>query len=400
APEVTTIPRRQLFLLFATVFLMMLGFGVIIPVLPFFARDLGASPFHLGLMVSVWALAQLLCAPLWGAFSDRAGRKPALMLGLGGFGVTFLLMGMARSVEALLFARALGGVLSAACIPAATAYVADVTDEKDRGQAMAFMGAAFTTGFIVGPALGGLLAPLGVRVPFLVAGALGLAAGLQAHVILPETRKLVPLAGTRAGGPGDLLLAARSPGAVFFGLAFANAFAASSMFTMLSFFLMDRFGGGTAEAGVTFTLLGVTITVLQSLVVGRAIRRAGEFPVIQAGLVLAALGYLGIALAPSLGAFFGAVILASAGMAFTKPPLIAALSRVTTLPQGATMGLLASADSLGRVVGPLWAGFIFGSTIAGPYYSAAAMLLVGLGAFRLFLAAPSGKIPPAVTYNT
>jgi len=164
---------------------------------------------------------------------------------------------------------------------------------------------------------------------------------------------------------------------------------------MLSYFLMDRFGGGAAEAGVAFTIVGVTITLLQGLVVGRVIRGAGEFRAIQGGLCLAALGYLAIALAPSPASFFGAVVLASAGMGPSPSP---PLSRVTTLPQGATMGLVTSSDSLGRMLGPLWAGVAFGFAVGGPYYSVAGVVLAGLVAFRLFLAAESGKIPPAVTY--
>lgn len=376
---------------------MMVGFGIVIPVLPFLAHDLGASPVDMGLLVSVWALAQFLFAPLWGGFSDRWGRKPALVIGLMGLAVTQFMITLAGSVAGLVTARALGGLVSSATMPAASAYVADVTTVEDRGHAMALMGAAFASGFALGPAIGGLLAPFGVLVPFYAAGVMGFVAAFLAWIVLPETRPrgagpavagLPPTAmggeRTRAG-PFAVFSALKGPYGVLLGLAFANTFAGSSMFSMLSYFVMERFGGSAADAGVAFTVQGVTSLIIQALIVGRVIRAAGESRTLQAGLLICAAGYLMVARSFTFPVLLGAVMLAAAGMAFAKPSIMSAVSKRTQMSQGVSMGMLSSSEALGRMVGPLWAGYLFGFGAGGPYYSAASMMVVGLLALGMMM---------------
>lgn len=392
---VVFIPWKRLSLLFVSLFVMMVGFGIVIPVLPFLARDLGASPVELGLMVSVWALAQFLCAPLWGAFSDRAGRKITLIIGLTGLGLMQLLITLATSVPGLLAARVVGGMLSSATLPAASAYVADVTQEKQRGQAMALMGASYACGFALGPAIGGVLAPLGVKLPFYVAGAMGLVAALLTQIILPETlhrNAAAAQAKRSSSGPFAAFRALRSPYGVFLCLAFAISFAGSSMFTMLSYFIIDRFGGTATEAGLAFTVHGLTSMVLQGVLVGRIMRTIGESRSLQIGLALGAAGYLLVAFSLSMPTLLVAVILTASSMAFAKPAAMTAVSRRTSLSQGVSMGMYASFESLGRMVGPLWAGVAFAWSTGGPYYSATVMMVVGLVGLRLLMVAEA-RVP-------
>ena len=372
---------------------MMVGFGIVIPVLPFLAHDLGASPVDMGLLVSVWALAQFLFAPLWGGFSDRWGRKPALVIGLMGLAVTQFMITLAGSVAGLVTARALGGLVSSATMPAASAYVADVTKVEDRGHAMALMGAAFASGFALGPAIGGVLAPFGVLVPFYAAGIMGLVAAVLTWAILPETRPrgagpaaIGASAGRTRAGPFAVFSALKGPYGVFLGLAFANTFAGSSMFSMLSYFVMDRFAGSAADAGVAFTVQGVTSLIMQALVVGRVIRAVGESRTLQAGLLICVAGYLMVARSFAFPVLLGAVMLAAAGMAFAKPSIMSAVSKRTQMSQGVSMGMLSSSEALGRMVGPLWAGYLFSLSAGGPYYSAAAMMVVGLLALGMMMA--------------
>jgi MFS transporter, DHA1 family, multidrug resistance protein len=379
------VPWRHLILLFLSLFVMMAGFGIVIPVLPFLARDLGATPVELGLMVSVWAGAQFLCAPLWGAFSDRSGRKVALIIGLAGLGATQFLITLTSSVSGLLAARALGGVLSSATMPAASAYIADVTHEKDRGQAMALMGAAFASGFALGPAIGGVLAPLGVMVPFYAAGVMGFGAALLTALILPETRRPAATgadAPRRRSNPLAVFKSLRSPYGVFLCLAFAISFAGSSMFSMLSYFIMDRFGGTATDAGLAFTVHGLTSMVLQGLVVGRVLRSIGESRSLQLGLAIGAAGYILVAMSFGMPTLLLAVVLAASSMAFAKPSAMSAVSKRTDLSQGITMGMYASCESLGRMAGPLWAGMAFAWSTGAPYYSAAVVMIVGVLALQ------------------
>lgn len=189
--------------MFACLFILLAGFGLIIPTLPFYARSMGATSVHMGLLITVWAGAQFAFAPFWGSLSDRIGRKPVLLLGLAGFTASFFLMALAQSVVGLLLARFLGGVLSAAALPTAQAYIADVTPPEERGQGMALIGATFGLGFIVGPAIGGLLAPFGVTVPFYVAAAAGLLTIPLTWKILPESHpaEIRSAAAGASGGP-------------------------------------------------------------------------------------------------------------------------------------------------------------------------------------------------------
>ncbi len=431
--------NRELALLFATMFVVMVGFGIVIPTLPFYARELGATSFQMGLLVTVWAGAQLVSAPFWGNLSDRVGRKPILMLGLLGFSLAFFLLTLARSMTTLILVRVIGGILSASTVPTAQAFIADVTTPENRGPAMALIGASFGVGFVFGPAVGGLLAPFGVTVPFYAAAAAGLVTLPIAYLVLPESHPrlrrpagagqrppgaarlepspappapghgapAVPVTSPRPapagqagpgltcppGGLASIVFAVRTPYAIFFWLAFAATFSGSSMFSMLSYFLMDRFQGTATDAGTAFVVQGLTFVTVQGLLVGRLIRRLGEDATAQIGLTVGALGFLGIAAAPNFGWLLAMVAVAGVGMALMRPSITSLVSKRTTLPQGITMGVQASFDSLGRVVGPMWAGFTFGLAIVAPYLSAAAVFLLALVAYRT-LVPQTLPVPP------
>src|SRR3989339_1323244 len=147
-------------ILLITMFLVMVGFGIIFPVLPFFSIELGATPFQIGMLMASYSLMQFIFAPFWGGLSDKYGRRPIILIGLFGFSITFILFGMATNLFMLFASRIAGGILSSACLPTVLAYVADVTNEEDRGAGMGMVGAAMGLGIIVGPAIGGLFAQL------------------------------------------------------------------------------------------------------------------------------------------------------------------------------------------------------------------------------------------------
>lgn len=377
----------RLLTLLGILFLVMVGFGIVIPTLPFLARDLGASATGLGVMTSLYALAQFAFAPYWGSLSDRIGRRKLLITGMAGFSLSFLWMGTAGSFLLLCLSRVLGGLLSSATMPVAQAFAADVTRPEERGRVMGLMGAAMGAGFIFGPVIGGFLIPFGYRVPFFVGGGLGAATVLAALLVLPEPRKAALGASqpARQSRLANTLVALRSPIAAYFWLALVLSFANSSMFSMLAFYLADRYGAGAQATGAAFGLLGLSSAVIQALLVGPVTRRTGEDRAILLSLGSAAVGFLVMATAAQLWMALLAIIVATGGTALGRPAITAAASRRTPLPQGITMGLQTSFDSFGRIVGPLWAGAVYGFSITAPYWSALAACAVAVVAVLRWL---------------
>jgi multidrug resistance protein len=200
--------RRGLAVLFLAVFIAMMGFGVVLPVLQFYAREVGATPFQIGLLATSYAVMQFLFAPVWGAVSDRIGRKPIFVLGLLGYAVSFVIFGLSHQVWELFLARILGGILSAATLPTAMAYVADTTSEEHRGGAMGMMGAAMGLGFTIGPGIGGILGQRHLALPFFVGAGLALLTLLlswersRSRSGAPP-RRTARLASTRSGWPWE-----------------------------------------------------------------------------------------------------------------------------------------------------------------------------------------------------
>ncbi|NLN27469.1 MAG: MFS transporter [Firmicutes bacterium] len=379
-------PRRAtsapLFTLFLVLFTVSVGFGLIIPILPLLARDFGATAFMLGTMTSGYAVVQFLFAPLWGQLSDRVGRKPVLMIGITGMAAAFFFMGLAKSFWALFAARVLGGFLSSATLPAAQAMAAELSGHENRAKAMGLMGAAFGTGFIFGPLIGGLLTPLGPSAPFFAGAAMGALNLLLAARVLQESRgrsfQAEPLAGDPAAGRAVRGPALRNLGRALAGagrpcyiLALVIMFAQSSLMTALALLLADRFGAGSSTLGVIFAVNGAIGGGIQGAAIGPLTDRWGEVGTILRGLAVGVAGYVGIVLAPSLLLCVPAIALTAVSMSLTRPSATSLLSKRTELPQGITMGLQSSFDSLGRVIGPLWAGFAYDWEQSLPFITAA-----------------------------
>ena len=376
----------QLHTLSATLFVVAVGFGIVIPTFPFLVRELGASTFQLGLLTTVYALMQFLFAPVWGSLSDRYGRKRILIAGMAGFGVSYLLMGVGTSYPHLLLARVLGGILSSATLPTAMAFAADVSSEEERGRAMGRMGAALSLGFVFGPTIGGALAPLGVRAPFYVGGAVALLNCLLAIAILKEpTRREIRRPSGRTSGFQNIRLALTSGLAPLFLLILASMFSNSSMFTILPLFLADKMGGDATMAGMVFTVQGATAAVFQWFILGITLRLWGEEGTVLRALVITAVGFLALSLAPNPSMVIAAVIVIASGSALSRPILTSLVSKRTTMMQGSTMGMQTSFDSMGRMLGPMWAGFIYSYSIAAPFWSAMVIYIVVAFLFALQL---------------
>ncbi len=368
--------------LFVTLFIDNIGWAIVMPVLPFYARDLGASPFETGLLLTIFSLMQFVSAPFWGTLSDRVGRKPLVLIGVFGFGVSHLLFGLADSMWLLTVSRFIGGVLSSAVMPAALAYVADVTSDEDRGSAMGLMNAAMGIGVVLGPALGGLLAGISLSAPFFTAAAISFLDVTFAFFFLRESlhqnRRVNSL--QRLPQIRLMLRSLASPIGFPLILTFLSMFAVANLEGTFAFWIQDKLGYGATDMGIIFVAMALTMAVVQGGLVGRLISAFGEELVIRAGLVIAAVGFLLLPLSSNLLylIIFGAIW--SAGESLMRTALPAIISKRATSGLGAAMGLQGSFDSLGRIAGPLWGGFVYQHNISLPYLSGAGLLFVSTAA--------------------
>jgi len=371
--------RSPIFLMALTIFIDFVGFGLILPLLPFWSERLGASPVGVGLVLTVYALAQFLFTPLLGIFSDRYGRRPIIFTSLLIEALSLALCALAGSLPFLLVARFIGG-LGASNIGSAQAVVADVTPIEGRARGMGLIGAAIGLGFVVGPALGGLLAPLGPAFPFWVAMFVALANALLVLRLLPETRwkgtTYPPVSPTMLGrgvalaGWRQVLRHPMVARLVVVNLLFTVAFTA--METVFALFTQHAFGWTTRQNGYLFTYIGLLIVLMQGVVVGKLARRWGERRLMLAGLVLLAAGLALLPWSMNLAPLVIVLGIISIGDGAVTPMLSTLLS-FASAPEarGETLGLAQGVAGLARIVGPLAAGTTF--AVGGP----AAPFLVG-----------------------
>lgn len=384
--------RSPLVVLFLTVFIDLLGFGIVLPLLPYYAESFGAAPLVITLLSSSFSLMQFLFAPVWGRLSDRVGRRPILVLSLAGSSTSYLLFGLAVSLPMLFATRILAGIC-AANISTAQAYVADVTTPETRAKGMGMIGAAFGLGFIFGPAMGGALSRYGYSVPAFFASGLSLIALALALFRLPES--LRSDARTQGEGrtfdPRRLAVALSHPKmGLLLLIFFCSVFAFANLEATFALFVekASRFSYTARETGYLFAYMGVLTSLMQGGLIGRLARRFGERRLVATGTLMLASGLAAIPLAPGLGGLMGALALLAFGAGMNTPSLSSLISRSSAEDeQGGILGVSQSMSSLARIVGPAWGGFVFERFgTASPYFTTAGLMgatfLMSLMLFR------------------
>lgn len=365
--------RSPLLLMALTVFIDIAGFGLILPLLPFWAEKLGANPAQVGLILTVYALAQFLFTPVLGALSDRFGRKPIIIVSLLIEALAFALTALAGSLWLLLLARFIGG-MGASNIGTAQAVVADTTTPESRARGMGLIGASIGMGFVIGPAIGGVLAGASAGLPFWVAMVVALVNAVLALALLPETRKERAADGTAVKRESLLMgwtRTLRNPAVtrlVLINFIFTLAFTA--MEAIYPLFSQKIFGWQAVENGYIFTYVGVIIVLMQGGLVAQIVKRIGERATMILGLALLAMGLFLLPFSTTLGVMLVALALLSAGDGAVSPTSSALLSFAAPEDaQGATLGVAQGVAGLGRVIAPLAAGALFGSSlgIGSPY---------------------------------
>ncbi len=355
--------------LFLIVFVDLVGFGMIIPLLPFFGEHFDASPAEVGLLMAAYSFTQFLAAPFWGRLSDRIGRRPVLLASLAGAVGAYIWLGFADTLWMLFAARLAAGAM-AGNISTAFAYVADITEPSNRAKGMGVIGAAFGLGFIFGPAIGGILAgsdPLTAdyRTPALAAAALsGLALVLTA-LILKES--LSPAARARhAAIPAAKRWArfrsaiGRPSVALLLAISFLATFVFAGMETTFAMWSRRSFGWGPEQNGYLFAFVGLLSAAIQGGLIGRLAKRFGEGRLVVFGSMALALGMLMIPFSTSLAPLLAAMVIVALGFSLLSPSLNSLISlQVGADMQGGTMGVARSVTTLARVIGPGWAGCLF-----------------------------------------
>lgn len=366
-----------LVIILVTVFIDLLGFGIIIPLLPFYAESFGASAFTIGLLGTSFSLMQFLFSPIWGRWSDRIGRKPIILLGLIGSALSYLTLALATSLPMLFLARIIGGI-AGANIPTAQAYIADVTTPENRARGMGLVGAAFGLGFIFGPAIGGVLSRVTPETPMWVASVLCFTNFVAAWFLLPESR--VVSTSTRSLGRMEAFRHAMTKPALLLVLAlyFIVTMAFSGFEATFALFSEARFGYTAASIGFLFAFIGFVLAVVQGMLVGKVVKRLGERRLVPLAIFAIAISIGMIPFVWNVPTLLVALGVLAVGMGFNNPSLSSMVSRLSDADdQGGTLGLASSLASLGRVVGPAWGGFLYDAYgMTTPYLSASALMFI------------------------
>lgn len=375
--------RGPLLVVFFTVLLDLLGFGMVLPLLPFYAQEFGAGPFGVTLLFASFSLAQFVFAPLWGRLSDRVGRRPVLLVSIAGAVAAYGLFAFARSFTILLIARTASGI-AAANYSIGQAYVADVTPPEERAKGMGMLGAAFGLGFVLGPVLGGLAGKLGYAAVPAAAGVLALVNLGLALFLLPESlpaERRAKIESGRWAGTDDVRRAAGNrPVAGLMILFFLVILAFASMESTIGLFVEKRYGFGFFETAMLFTFLGVVMVLIQGGLLGRLAKRFGERRLMVAGIACMTVGLFLLPLGKLVVLLGVTTALLAVGMGLHNPSTLSLISRLTAEhKQGGTLGVTRSLGALARGVGPLWGGWAFGALgPAWPFWIAAGLMACAL----------------------
>ncbi len=370
---------RPLLVILLTILVNLIGFGIIIPLLPFYATTFGASPLVVGLLFASFSLAQLFASPLLGAWSDRWGRRPILIFSLVGTVVSFVMLAVAHSLTMLFAARIVDG-LSGGNITTARAYIGDIATEENRAKSFGMLGAAFGLGFIIGPALGGLFAHISYTAPIWAAAAITVVAAFLAWFWLPET---VHRVNAVAGSPWKALreLSGRPNLRRLLAIDFLYWSSFGVYQTTFALFGAHRFAFDATHTGYLLAAFGFLGVIVQVGLVGPIVKRLGEKQTLMAGLIFAAIGWGGSAMTHSLWVFMAMLVPGAIGIGLCNPSLVSLVSGAAGRhEQGRVQGAAGALESLGRTLGPIWGNGALQVLGEGAAYGSAAIVLLATAA--------------------
>lgn len=391
---------KRMLVIFLIVFVNLLGFGIILPLMPYYIESLGAGAFTIGLLSASYSLFQFIAAPILGELSDKIGRRPVLIFSLLGTVLSFVLLGFAKTIPLLFAARIIDG-LSGGNISTAQAYIADITPKNKRTQGMGFLGAAFGLGFILGPALGGILSRFGYGVPAFVAAAVAALATILTFFFLPESKdfskssKELKEHKKKFFSFKEFYTVLTLPNiGLLIGLSFLMMLAFSLLEGTFALFMEHTLNSTVQQNGYLFAYIGVIGVFIQLFLLRRVLKKVPEQKVVTVGILLMTIAMSLIAISGSMSTVFVAITFLAFGNSITNPVLAGLLSNLSPEDeQGNIMGISQSVASMARLLGPLVGTFIYGALGSRfPYYFSASLLLMTFTVSLVFL-----KIKPITT---
>lgn len=366
-------------ILLVNLFIAFLGIGLVIPVLPRLMNELHISGQVVGYLTAAFALTQLILSPFAGKAADRFGRKIMIVLGLIIFGLSELLFGFGKTVDVLFISRILGGVSAAFIMPAVTAFIADITTDENRPKALGYMSAAISTGFIIGPGLGGFLAEIGTRVPFYSAGVLGLVAAVFSIVLLREPERPII---TESAGDHENKSSFRKLLMPMFFIAFAvifiSSFGLAAFESFFSLYVDHKFGFSPADIAIAITGGAILGAIFQVAFFDPLMKALGEINLIRIMLLLSAVLVFAMTLVNSYWMIMAVTFTVFIGFDLIRPAVTTYLSRIAGNDQGFVGGMNSFFTSLANVFGPVIGGLLFDIDINYPYYFATVFIIAGL----------------------
>jgi len=384
-----TISKKNLFILSFTMLVVMMGYSLAMPLLPFYIERFGVGGTELGWLMSTYALMQFICAPLWGIASDRYGRKPILAVGVLGYTITLFMFGIAQNFVMMFIARSLSGVLSSATQPTTLAYIGDNTPQKEKGRGMGQLGAMAGIGVVLGPLMGGLLSTDSLSLPFFVGSGLAALALLLVIFLLPESKpgffsrgdlsqSMQQMSTPKTLRTRDLYISVLfSPVGLLLLLIFIMSFGMTNFQGMIGLYVVDKLDFTTTQVGSLWMVMGAMLILVQGALVGVLTEKYGDLLLIKVGLLGGSVGFMFVAFAWDYITTLLALGFFILTLALIGPALNSYISNFAGDHQGTVMGLNSAGTSLGKVLGPLWGGFIYDINIEYPFFSGAATLLFG-----------------------
>lgn len=365
-------------LLLFNLFIAFLGIGLVIPVLPTLMNEMNLTGTIVGYLTAAFAIAQLIVSPFAGKAVDKFGRKIMIVMGLFIFGFSELLFAIGKSVEVLFISRIFGGISAAFIMPAVTAFIADITTLQTRSKALGYMSAAISTGFIIGPGIGGFLADFGTRVPFYFAGVLGIIAAIFSSIVLTETKRNhqeIDTMESRYSGLKSILLPMYL---MPFLLIFIASFGLAAFESFFSLFVDHKFGFTPKDIAIIITGGAIVGAIAQLLLFEKLTNLWGEIKLIRYSLILSAVLVFTMTVIHSYLSILLTTFILFVGFDLFRPAVTSHLSKIAGNEQGFVSGMNSMFTSLANIVGPILGGILFDIDLNYPYYFAAVFLVIGV----------------------
>ncbi|MER2089296.1 MAG: MFS transporter [Sporosarcina sp.] len=370
--------RKKLLILMINMFIAVGSFGIIIPILPAYLVSIGQGGTAAGLIIAIFAGAQLLMSPIGGRWTDRFGRRLMIISGLGGLALSMFVFYFSDSIGVLYLSRAIGGVGAALLIPAIFAYVADITTMDQRAKGNSFISAAMSLGIVVGPGIGGFLADFGLKMPLLVSALVGLAAVIFSAFLLEESMDTKIEVSAEKPEPmvKEIAQSFSKPYFIPLVITLVMSFGLMAYESVLGLYVDNVFGASPKDIAILVTSTGIVAVVIQLFAVDWIVRRFGEAVVLNIFLGLAAFGFLLSIFVPSYIMFFGVTMIIFLSTSILRPVLTTLISKLAGNEQGFAMGMNNAYMSIGNVLGPLLAGLLFDVHIIYPFILGLIVLLI------------------------